>query len=268
MNTVLICFPGGKTKCLTMSYDDGVWQDKRLISIFNQNGIKGTFHLNSAMFGKAERYLKPEEVHGLYQGHEVSCHTATHPVISRMPLANVAQEVLEDRINLERIFGYPVRGMSYPFGVHSEAIRAMLPQLGIFYARVVGDTFSFDMPTDFLQWKATCHHNQRLLEMTDRFLVKDRGIHLKLFYVWGHSYEFDNDNNWELMETFCQKVGGKDDTWYATNIQVYDFVQAAHRLQFAADNSFVYNPSAASVWVKVNRNAPVEIPGGTLVRLD
>ena len=118
MNTVTTCFPGGKNKCLTMSYDDGVFQDKRLIEIFNRNGIKGTFHLNSAMFGKAERYLKPEEVLGVYQGHEASCHTATHPAIDRCPLPNVAQEVLEDRRNLEATFGYPVRGMSYPFGSH------------------------------------------------------------------------------------------------------------------------------------------------------
>ncbi len=267
MNTVISCFPGGKNKCLTMSYDDGVWQDKRLIDIFNRNGIKGTFHLNSAMLGKAERYLKPDEVLNVYRGHEVSCHTATHPCITRCPLPNVAQEVLADRINLEATFGYPVRGMSYPFGVHSEAIRTLLPSLGVFYSRVVGDSFAFDMPTDFLQWKATCHHNHRLLEMADRFLMPDRMIHQQLFYVWGHSYEFDNDGNWDLIEAFCQTVSGKEDTWYATNIEIYDAVQTWERLQFAADNSFVYNPSAASAWIRVNHGNPVEIPGGRQVSL-
>lgn len=267
MNTVVSCFPGGKNKCLTMSYDDGVFQDKRLIKIFNRYGIKGTFHLNSAMFGKHERYLKPEEVYGVYQGHEVSCHTATHPNIEHCPLPNVAQEVLEDRRNLESTFGYPVRGMSYPFGSHSAAIRAMLPSLGIFYARIVGDSFAFDLPTDFLQWKSTCHHNHRLMEMAEQFNAFDHGIHPRLFYVWGHSYEFDTDQNWTLIEEFCALMGGREDVWFATNIEVYDFVQTWERLQFAADNSFVYNPSAASAWVRVNQNAPVEIKGGTLVHL-
>ena len=267
MQTVTTCFPGGKNKCLTMSYDDGVWQDKRLIEIFNRNGIKGTFHLNSAMFGKAERYLKPEEVHGVYQGHEVSCHTATHPAINLCPLPNVAQEILADRVALEGIFGSPVRGLSYPFGVHTPAIRAMLPSLGIVYSRVVGDSFTFAMPEDFLQWKATCHHNHRLLEMAERFNAIPRDIGLNLFYVWGHSYEFDNDQNWELMERFCELTGGRADTWYATNIEIYDYVKTWARLQFAADNAFVFNPSAASAWVRVNRNDPVEIPGGSLVRL-
>jgi peptidoglycan/xylan/chitin deacetylase (PgdA/CDA1 family) len=268
MRTVTTCFPGGKNKCLTMSYDDGVWQDRRLTEIFNRNGIKGTFHLNSAMFGKAERYLKPNEVLEVYKGHEVSAHTATHPNINRCPMPNVAQEVLSDRVNLETTFGVPVRGMSYPFGSHTAEIRAMLPSLGIFYSRVVGDSFTFDMPADFLQWKATCHHNSRLMEMAEQFNLPDRDINQRLFYVWGHSYEFDNDHNWSLIEDFCALMGARADTWYATNIEIYDAVQVWNRLQFAADNSFVFNPSAASAWVRVNREEPVELKGGTLTRLD
>lgn len=267
MNTVTTCFPGGKNKCLTMSYDDGVWQDKRLAQIFNQYGIRGTFHLNSAMFGKAERYLKPEEVFETYQGHEASCHTATHPPIDRCPLPGVALEVLDDRKNLERIFGYPVRGMSYPFGSHTAEIRNILPSLGIVYARVVGDSFNFDLPADFLQWKATCHHNHRLLEMAEAFNRVDHGVHPRLFYVWGHSYEFDNDRNWDLIEGFCALMGGREDVWYATNIEIFDYTQLCARLHFAADNSFVYNPSAASAWVRVNGGAAVEVKGGSQVSL-
>ena len=45
MNRVYCCFPGGKHKALTMSYDDGKTQDRRLVEIFNRYGIKGTFHL-------------------------------------------------------------------------------------------------------------------------------------------------------------------------------------------------------------------------------
>ena len=40
--TIYTCFPGGKHKVLTMSYDDGKLEDRRLVSIFNKYGIKGT----------------------------------------------------------------------------------------------------------------------------------------------------------------------------------------------------------------------------------
>ena len=40
MNRVYACFPGGKHKALTLSYDDGKTQDRRLVDIFNRNGIE------------------------------------------------------------------------------------------------------------------------------------------------------------------------------------------------------------------------------------
>ncbi|MEJ0000406.1 MAG: hypothetical protein WDO13_15365 [Verrucomicrobiota bacterium] len=58
---------------------------------------------------------------------------------------------------------------------------------------------------------------------------------LRLLYVWGHSYEFDRDKNWELIEQFGAKVGGRDDIWYATNIEIVDYCEALRRVEFSAD---------------------------------
>ena len=44
MNYML--FPDAKQKALTLSYDDGVVQDIRLMEILNKNGIKATFNIN------------------------------------------------------------------------------------------------------------------------------------------------------------------------------------------------------------------------------
>ena len=46
----------GKKKAITFSFDDGVWQDRRLIEIFNKYGLKGTFNLNSEAFGMPNTY--------------------------------------------------------------------------------------------------------------------------------------------------------------------------------------------------------------------
>lgn len=106
MNKVYCCFPGGKHKALTMSYDDGRVEDRRLIEIFNRNGIRGTFHLNSGLWEDDERRIHPEEIADLYRGHEVACHTATHPTIARCPITEVADEILRDRAALEARTGY------------------------------------------------------------------------------------------------------------------------------------------------------------------
>ena len=122
LKTIYTCFPEGKHKVLTMSYDDGKKFDRRLVEIFNKNGIKGTFHLNSGLMGVDEDRIQPDEIEELYKGHEVSCHTSTHPTIERCPLSQVVQQIIEDRKALEAAAGYPVRGMSYPNGSYSDDI--------------------------------------------------------------------------------------------------------------------------------------------------
>ncbi|MNI91634.1 hypothetical protein D3C73_1493290 [compost metagenome] len=85
-------------------------------------------------------------------------------------------------------------------------------------------------------------------------------------YVWGHSYEFDNDNNWEIIEQFCEYAGGHDDIWYATNMEIVDYLKAYEQLKFSASTEFVYNPTALPIWLSVDGEIK-EIPGGATVRL-
>lgn len=266
MNKVYRCFPGGKHKALTMSYDDGRPQDRRLVGIFNRFGIKGTFHLNSGCLEDGG-HIPSRELCALYAGHEIACHTVTHPTIARCPLPEVAWEVLEDRRALEAVAGYPVRGMSYPNGSVNARIEALLPLCGIRYARVVGNSEDFALPENPYRWQATCHHNHRLLELGERFRALNKRQYLYLMYVWGHSYEFDRDENWDLIERFCGEMGGLDDVWYCTNIELMDCLDDFDRLRFAADNSFVENPGSRACWIRVNDGDPVCVPGGALARL-
>jgi len=268
---VYISFPEGKAKALTMSYDDGKLQDERLLSIFNKYGIKGTFNLNFGLMSlknKPPRFEK-EQIKELYKGHEIATHTLTHPTVARCPMTAVAREILEDRKGLEEATGMLVRGHAYPNGSYSEEIKTLFRQLGIAYARVVETTGKFELPEDFMEWKATCHHNDpRLMELAKEFAEFKKPQYLKLMYVWGHSYEFDNNDNWEVIEQFCEYMGGREDIWYATNIEIADYMAACKNLQFSASGEAVYNPNAASVWLQLNGRHYVEIKGGTYVDLN
>lgn len=269
---VYACFPGGKHKALTMSYDDGKHEDRRLVELFNKHGIKGTFNVNSGLEGDPVRIPQAEYCE-LYKGHEVACHTVSHPTIERCPLPSVAREVLEDRIKLEQIMGYPIRGLAYPNGSYNEEIKQLLKQLGIAYARVVETSADyglsgFGLPADTMEWKPTCHHNDpRLMEYTRYFVEFQKKQYLKLMYVWGHSYEFTRDDNWNVIEEFCELAGGRDDIWYASNIEIVDYMDVVKMAQFAADNSFVYNPCAQSLWLAVEDDEYVEVKGGERVEL-
>lgn len=259
-------FPGNKRKALTMSYDDGVVQDRRLVEIFNKYGIKGSFHLNSASLGK-ERHIDASEVATLYAGHEVSVHTLTHPFLERVPAMEVVREVIEDRKNLEELCGYLVRGMSYPFGTYSAQLMDQLKDLGIVCSRTTKSTDRFNIPENFLEWHPTCHHRENIMAKLERF--KNDRYGMRLFYVWGHAYELDQEienNNWQMIEDFCAAASNDPEVWYATNIEIYDYVTAMRSVVLSADCTMAYNPSAIDVILEVD-GEPVTVPAGKTVKL-
>ncbi len=289
MNKIYKAFPGGKHKVLTLSYDDGKVEDRRLVEIFNKHGIKATFNLNSAMADMPGR-IPTSEWKELYAGHEVATHTCTHPTIARCPNSEVVYQLLHDRIGLEEVMGYPVRGLAFPNGSYDDRCCDIAASLGIEYARIVGDKYAavraakeyaplaegpilvgdengFGMPQDYMRWLPTCHHNHNLIELGKDFMSLKKTQYLYMMYVWGHSFEFEKNNNWNIIEEFCEMIGGQDDIWYATNIEIIDNDRVFNNLKFAADNSFVYNPSATSAWIVVNGDQIVEVKGGETVRL-
>ena len=267
MKSILFnAFPGGANRALTFSYDDGVCQDRRLVEIFNRHGMKGSFHLNAGLLGRKPRHLDAEEIASLFAGHEVSAHSCTHPFLDHIPLAAVVQQMLTDRRLLESLVGYPVRGMSYPYGTTNDAVVKELGALGIEYSRTTKATRSFDLPEEPLRWHPTCHHNHDIASIGTEFHTRgDRyGNRQHLLYVWGHSYEFDNDQNWEMIEAFCASMANHPRTWYATNIQILDYLAAQAGLRFSVECDIVHNPSAIPVWLTADGQLREIAPGATV----
>ncbi|MHA0855710.1 polysaccharide deacetylase family protein [Paenibacillus sp. CMAA1364] len=265
MRIGLDLFPRGVIKALTLSFDDGTVHDRRLVKKLNEYGLKGTFHLNSGFLGK-EGYIVASEVASLFEGHEVSAHTVDHPFLEQLQTDLIVREILEDREALESLVGYPVRGMSYPFGSYNDQVIGLLPDIGIEYARTIRSHGTYAVPSDFLSWHPTCHHKQ-MLDHADTFVqLQPKYSRMTLLYVWGHSYEFEDDNNWEQIDRFGEQIGFRDDIWYATNAEIVAYMQALKRLRFSADCRIVHNPSALNVWISVESDS-VEIPADQVVRL-
>ncbi len=261
---IFMRYPNGLRKALTLSYDDGPFEDIRMIELLDKHKIKCTFNINSGRFSGDDEVCK-KYIDG---GHEIAVHTVTHPRLDIMPSASIIQEVLNDRIALEQKFGTVVRGMAYPYGYYSDRAVEILEQCGIVYSRTTHATGGFDIPSDWLRLPATCHHNNpRLMELADKFIKSDC-IFPELFYLWGHTHEFESNRNWNIIEEFAAFMGNRDDIWYAANIEVYDYVRAYEALQFSADESLVHNPSALSVWLQIGKGEPIEIASGKTVKLN
>lgn len=217
-------------KYLTLSFDDGTLQDIRLIELLNKYGIKSTFNLNSGLFGTKHRILHDgidvdhseitaDMVHDLYQGHEVAVHTLTHPRLDTCGRERLIAEVGDDKAALEALCGYEIIGMAYPGGtVHNDYVTDTIKQnTGIKYARGVAAHHAFHPPQNLMIWQPTCHQNDtRLNEIADAFIKAEPDGEM-LFYLWGHSFEFDKYNSWHTFERFCEKIAGRNDISYVTN---------------------------------------------------
>lgn len=273
-DSVFLRFPNFLKKAITLSYDDGVRQDVRFMSVISQYGIKCTFNINSGLFD-IEPHLKEkmigrmthDEVLELYSNtaHEVAVHAYTHPHLELLPNDVVAYQIMKDRENLEQMFGTVVRGMAYPYGTYSDSVVETLKNCGIAYSRTTISNERFDIPTDWLRLEATCHHNNpKLNELCDNFLNLDVKGQAQMFYMWGHTYEFDNNNNWFVIENFCKKMGGREDIWYATNIEIYNYVKAFDLLDFSTDMSLAHNPTATEIFFTHKNNNYSVKPGQTI----
>ena len=275
-------FPEGKQKALTLSYDDGVQQDIRFIEILDKYGLKCTFNINSYSFEEEERSYAEGQVHrrmarreaievyskAIANGHEVATHGYSHPFLDKLPSEMVSYEIVEDRKCLEEMFGKVIKGHAYPYGTTANHVVEVLRNCGILYARTTAATKRFDIPTDWLRLPSTCHHNApELMQLADKFLnEQERYPNPKLFYLWGHTYEFDTNNNWEVIEKFGEYIGGKNDVWYANNMQVYEYVEAYRALQFSSNGNMVYNPSCHTVWF-ISGTTRVKVAPGETVKI-
>jgi len=252
-------FPGGLGKALVLSMDDGPVQDHRLVELLGRYGIRGTFHLSSGRFGQPD-HVAPEDVASLYAGHEVSTHSVSHPYLDSLSRTEIAAEVGDDRATLSRLLGRDVRGHAYPFGARNATVIKVLGELGIAYARTADQTRDFRLPADLLAWNPSCHHSAAG-ELAEAFLVlPDQS--LALFFIYGHSWELDSGeptNSWAYMEALMQRLGGRGDIWYATALEVADYVRAIRAVQPARVENGLYNPSGIDLWLRAGQTS-VRLP--------
>ena len=270
-------FPEGKAKALTFSYDDGMLNDVRLIDIFNKYNLKATFNISTGKYSSEDaayrenwiwNYMKKSHVTELFTDsvHEVAVHGYSHVALATLTEDEIKQEVLLDRKTLEEQFGSIIRGMAYPKGSYDDKVVDVLKKCGIAYSRTINDTESFDLPSDWLRLGATCHHNHnRLMEFAREFVDMTVCEDAKLFYLWGHTYEFYENDNWNVIEKFCEFMSGREkDIWYATNIEIFEYLEDFDRLVYSADSTIIKNPTARKLWLSLNDDVISIEPGETL----
>ena len=123
------------------------------------------------------------------------------------------------------IVGYEVKGFAYPGGgvnFNESVANIIRENTGVEYCRTTVSSNNFDLQKDLFSFKPTVYHHvefDKMIELGKRF-VELEPTSPQIFYIWGHSYEFDIHNDWERFEEFLKIISGKDDIFYGTNSEV------------------------------------------------
>ncbi len=270
----LMLFPDFKDKAVTLSYDDGHISDKKLIRIMTEYGLKGTFNLNSCHL-ESDGFVKNFELESVYlkTDNEIAVHGFRHLNLPSLSDAEIVDEILNDRKNLENITGKIITGLAYAFGAYDDRVIDLVKKCGIKYARTVERADGFAISSDWLKLKTTCRNiDSNLLEIAQRFISENDynpcwPSEPKLFYLWGHSNEFERENGWDKLISFAKIIGNNNEIWYATNGDVYNYINAYNSLVKSVDGKTVFNPTAIDVYIKTMDFKKVKIPKGQTIKL-
>lgn len=240
-------------KYFTLSFDDGLEQDKRVIRLMRQYGLKGTFNLNAGLLGVCgevkgigtfsfsdcpegvkhrwpfsyvqHNRIPQDELRQVYEGMEIATHGFRHEALGRIGDSEMRASVDRDKAALEEIFGVPIMGHAYAQGSVSPAAQAYLKKRGYRYARAVFPSGGYAFPEDPLNFRPSASLIQKdAMKLVERFQRAEAGDRDLLLYLWAHSYEMDyNRGNagWDALERLFEAIAGRGDIVYCTNSEAF-----------------------------------------------
>ena len=217
-----------------------------------KGGFERTIFETTAMV--SHNKIPMDEIKQVYINHEVASHTVSHPNLRELPDEEIVTQVADDAANLEKITGKKVMGLAYPGGyappdpklyekltgckyIPTQADKLFQKNehrvsdlirnnTDLYYGRTTKSTYSFDLQDNLLEFNPTVGHG----ETEQRLVLAKKFVELKadkpqLYYIWGHSYEFDvSEKAWEDFERLCELLSGKDDIFYGTNDEVFKYL--------------------------------------------
>ncbi len=240
--------PRPPMKYFTMSFDDGITQDARIIEILKKYNMPCTFNINTGLYGVRWdwvgqsvgnpnllhlRFTKEEIEAGVYDGFDVEVHTLTHPSLGKDLKSNISgitREVGDDAKNIEELTGIAPVGMAYPGGLETDTsdfvIRTILANTNIRFARLAVNQSrpqDFALPEYWMMWYPSCAIGNigTFKTLAKKFIKAEVTDHDLLFYAWGHGYELDQSNIWDEFEEVIKMLAEAEDVVCVTNAEFY-----------------------------------------------
>ena len=132
---------------VSLTFDDSNADQVPAAQTLVDNGLRGTFFVNSGFLGAAN-YMTTAQVQALARaGHEIGGLTVNHPDLTTISAAEAKRQICLDRSNLSSL-GLNVTDFAYPFASENASVESIVSACGYNSARGLGDIRSrFGCPT-------------------------------------------------------------------------------------------------------------------------
>lgn len=222
-------------KYFTLSFDDGTYEDEKMIVLLKKYGIKASFCINTGLMdgnnvievaGKWRRmsfeYAKKNKV---YDGFDVISHGFKHKELTFLGESEIISEIRQDAQKIAELTKKSPVGFAYPGGTayyNGYITDIMLSSTDIRFARDTDDTFAFSLPENFMAWKPTCSLlDNKLFPLAERFINAEATEDM-LFYGWDHPWAITAYNAWDKVEKLFKMLSEHDDIVFLSNTEFYE----------------------------------------------
>lgn len=116
------------SKCVALTFDDGPSQQTpRLLDMLDQYSAKATFYV----IGHKLYSFRATVQQTVARGHQLGNHTWTHPDLTRLPTAQVEQQLRQTNHAIEHITGRQPTTIRPPYGATNSTVNALAHRLGL-----------------------------------------------------------------------------------------------------------------------------------------
>ncbi len=227
---------------VTTSWDDGSILDLKLGELLTKCGIKGTFYI--PRFSRRITPMQKVDLLELAAKHEIGAHTLNHAHLTLIPQSEAKTEIEGSKLYLEEISGKKLKMFCYPFGEFSEDIKQIVKAGGFIGARTVKFNGLKGIPDPYelgITTAASNHQSDesgeiaRYSQAVSIKVLSDWEVKAKvlfdlalaeggIWHLWGHSWEIDDHNDWNKLESVLSYVSHRPGVIYASNGETLDIV--------------------------------------------
>jgi peptidoglycan/xylan/chitin deacetylase (PgdA/CDA1 family) len=227
----LSCREMGKAAIVTTSWDDGHPLDLKLAEMLRKHDTPVTFYI--PVDSVERECMSAAQIRQIAGDFDVGGHTYHHHVLPRLSVEEAEAEVVEGKSRLEDIIGREVVSFCYPQGKFNGRVIDIAKKAGFIGARTtrslarsVGDPFRLSTTVNARNWRTAAYVKHSVEAMDPRLslfllrknlfsagwerialetldFVADNG---GVWHLWGHSWEIDEQDDWERLERVLTKL--------------------------------------------------------------